>query len=141
MLLKHYKSLKKYCEKAVYGQQQGEMSSESPRNILEMLGSCSKETYLDSVKSSVLRTRAIMAHVDAMIKLYQIYCDTSLKPEDKRRYRIFEAIYLSDERGRMEDLCQSEHIDRSTYYRDVKESTEMLCALIFGADGLAAMRN
>jgi hypothetical protein len=79
----------------------------------------------------------IMAHVEAMLKLYKIYCETSGKAEDARRYRILHANYF--EKVKITDICEAENIDRSTY-RDNRESSEMLSALIFGADGLSAMR-
>lgn len=139
MLLKHYKSLRRYCEKAVY-KPGAEILPEGARDILETLGNCSKDTYIESVKSSVLRTRTIMSHVDAMIKLFEVYCETSDKPEDKRRFRILQATYFYQEKLSVEGICELEQIDKSTYYRDNRESTEMLSALIFGADGLSALK-
>jgi hypothetical protein len=137
MLLKHYTSLKEYCEKAIYSRSSID-SSEKPVEILESLGECSKEEYIESIKSSTIRTMTIMAHVEAMLKLYKIYCETSGKVEDERRYRILHANYF--EKVKIADICEAENIDRSTYYRDNRESSEMLSALIFGADGLSAMR-
>lgn len=132
-LLKHYHSLKKYCENALYAK-----SSENPVQILESLGNCKKEQYIESIKSSVERTKAIMSHVDTMLRVYQIYCATSDKPEDQRKYRVLQATYF--DKLKIDDICQSENIDRSTYYRDNRETNEMLSALIFGVDGLLAMR-
>ena len=60
------------------------------------------------------------------------------KAEDARRYRILHANYF--EKVKIADICEDENIDRITYYRDNRESSEMLSALIFGADGLSAMR-
>lgn len=137
MLLRHYNSLKKYCENAVYDRQTAAVS-ESPVEILETLGNCSKETYIESIKSSVQRTRVIMTHVEAMLQIYKIFCDSSDRLEDKRRYRILTATYFDG--IKIEDICIVEKIDRSTYYRDNRETTEMLSALIFGVDGLSAMR-
>ncbi|MDF2636098.1 MAG: hypothetical protein K0R78_2972 [Pelosinus sp.] len=62
--------------------------------ILESLGECTKEEYIESIKSSTIRTMTIMAHVEAMLKLYKIDCDTSGKAEDARRYRILHANYF-----------------------------------------------
>lgn len=114
MLLKHYTSLKEYYEKAVYSRSSTE-STEKPVEILESLGECTtKEEYIESIKSSTIRTMTIMAHVEAMLKLYKIYCDTSGKAEDARRYRILHANYF--EKVKIADICEAENIDRSTYY-------------------------
>lgn len=139
MLLKHYKSLKEYCKKAVYDRSTAAVSA-NPIEILESLGTCDKDMYIDAVKSSVVRTKTIMAHVDNMLKVYEIYCERSDKPEDTRRYRVLCAVYLAEDKMKMEEICKIENIDRSTYYRDNRDSTEMLSALIFGLDGLSAMR-
>jgi hypothetical protein len=44
------------------------------------------------------------------------------------------------EKVKIADICEAENIDRRNYYRDNRESSEMLSALIFGADRLLAMR-
>lgn len=144
MLLRHFSSLKEYCNNAVYNSETAQAARDcgSAIDILESLGTCSKDTYIDSIKSSVVRTQMIMAHVELMLELYQAYCNNSKRPEDARRYRVLQAAYLApeEEKQSIDDICQAENINRSTYFRDTKESTEMLSALIFGADGLSAMR-
>jgi hypothetical protein len=137
MLLRHYNSLKEYCEKAIYSRETM-AAAEKPVEILESLGGCTKDEYIESIKGSTIRTITIMAHVDAMLKLYKIYCETSGRPEDARKYRILQAVYF--DKVKIAEICETENIDRSTYYRDNRESSEMLSALIFGADGLSAMR-
>ena len=76
-----------------------------------------------------------MAHIDQMLKLYKIYCENSGKVEDERRYRIIQAVYF--DRQKIADLCESEGIDESTYYRDIREACSKLSALIFGIDGIS----
>jgi hypothetical protein len=137
MLLRHYNQLKQYCENAVYDRDSA-IKSQTAIEILESLGNCGKDMYIDSIKSSVVKTKTIMAHVDAMLKIYKIYCEESGKPEDIRKYRILYSTYF--EKCGMEAICRNEKIDRSTYFRDNRNSTEMLSALIFGADGLSAIR-
>lgn len=137
MLLKNYKSLKEFCDKAVCVPKSA-TATERPVEILESLGQCPKEKYIESIKSSRERTIAIMDHVKTMLKVYKICCEDSEKEEDGRRYRVLHATYF--EKSKIVDICQAEKIDRSTYYRDNRESSEVLSALIFGADGLSAMR-
>lgn len=139
LLLKHYRTLKDYCAKAIYDHKSAQ-ESQSPLEILESLGVCDRTTYIEAIKGSVGKTQMIMAHVERMIQVYQSYCQTSGKEEDKRRFRILQAAYLNEGVRKMEDICEMESIDRSTYFRDIKECVEMLSALIFGADGLAAVR-
>ena len=71
-----------------------------------------------------------MAHVEAMLKLYKIYCDTSGKAEDARRYRILHANYF--EKVKIADICEAENIDRSTYYEQPREFRDAKCFNIRG---------
>ena len=77
-----------------------------------------------------------MEHVREMLTLYKLSCERSDKPEDKRRYRTIERLYLLKEPWSAQEIAEEEGIDISTVYKDLNEAVRRLTALIFGIDGL-----
>ena len=140
LLLNNYQLLKDHCDNAVYDKNEV-LASEVGNNVIDVLDSLEgtdRHDYIMSIKASVTRTQVILAHIDEMIKIYRIYCETSDRPEDMRRYRILVKKYLEDVKPA--EICEEEGIDQSTYYRDSAEIAKKLSALIFGIDGLSGMR-
>jgi predicted DNA-binding protein YlxM (UPF0122 family) len=72
------------------------------------------------------------------MKIFKVLCDISDRPEDKRRYRVICQTFFND--VSMKTICEQEYIDKSTYYRDIREGIEKLSALFFGVDGLLEIR-
>jgi hypothetical protein len=141
LLLKNYKLLKDHCQSAVFDKKEVLRIQEG--NIIDLLDSLDaygKNDFIESIKNSVSRTQVIIAHIDAMMEIYRIYCEKSDKPEESRRYRIIRSSYFDDPEMPPAEICKLEGIDQSTYYRDKRASFESIGALIFGIDGLSAMR-
>lgn len=139
LLLKNYQLLKDHCENAVCSQSQV-VESESAFDILNSVDGYDKDTYIESIKRSVSRTKTIIAHIDKMLELYKIYCDTSHKVEEPRRYRVISSAYFDNPRPTIQEICRREGIDTRTYYRDSREAVIILGALFFGIDGLSDVR-
>ncbi|MDU2064408.1 MAG: DUF1492 domain-containing protein [Sporomusaceae bacterium] len=139
LLLKHYNLFKSHCENSVqYMNQVQESAEESAIEILDSLEECDTDIYVESIKRSVTRTFIILSHIDAMLGVYKSYCEASNKPEDMRRYRIVEMLYIDE--SEPADICEKVGIDQSTYYRDIRMACDMLSGLIFGIDGIYSMR-
>ena len=138
LLLENYILLHDHCQNAVYDKQQiinSEMiDSASALDILDSIDKYDKDAYIESIKKSTIRTRIILAHVDAMLELYHVYCERSKKKEDIRRYRVLTATYFEEQTP--EEIAEAENIDERTYYRDMRDAREKVSALIFGIDGL-----
>ena len=111
------------------------ITTERVVDVLDSLERYSSDIYIESIKKSVTRTYIILAYIDQMLKLYKIYCETSGKVEDERRYRVLQAVYLDKEK--IPTICEREGIDESTYYRDIREARSKLSALIFSIDGIS----
>jgi hypothetical protein len=139
LLLRNYQLLKKHTEKAVCESDPPEIKK-SAIDILDEIDDLDKTTYINSIKQSVAKTKIILAHIDEMMKIYKACCETSGRYEDIRRYRIIEYTYFCDPKPKIADVCSTEGIDISTFYRDSRDSCEKLSALIFGIDGLSGMR-
>ena len=98
--------------------------------------SSSLDMQVESIKTSVGRTQLIVEHVREMLRLYEISCERSKKPEDMRRYRIIKGLYLEENPKTIQEIADEEGIDISTAYKDLNAGIRRLTALIFGVDGL-----
>jgi hypothetical protein len=134
LLLKHYPLLNEHCKESVFNLPKA-ITTERVVDVLDSLERYSSDIYIESIKKSVTRAYIILAHIEQMLKLYKIYCETSGKAEDERRYRIIQAVYFDG--VKIASICESEGIDESTYYRDIREACGKLSALIFGIDGIS----
>jgi len=131
LLLKNYILLQEHCRKAVYDKTD---TVENAIDVFDAIEDLDRTTYVLAIKKSVARTQIILTHIEEMMKIYKILCDVSSKPEDQRRYRV--AMNTFFQKTDIKAICEQENIDKSTYYRDIRESCEKLSALFFGVDGL-----
>lgn len=135
LLLRNFRMFKEHTENAVF---EASQLDESAIDILDMMWEYSNdsELFVESIKKSVARTKIIMTHVIDMLALYETYCTRSNKPEDARRYRVIDKLYISDKPMTVREIATMEGIDDRTVYKDVDAACEKLSALIFGIDGL-----
>lgn len=135
LLLRNYRMFREHVENAIFEVSQ---LDENAIDILDMMWDTSStgELFVESIKKSVSRTQIIMTHVTDMLGLYEAYCLKSLKPEDGRRYRVIESLYIVDNPITVREIATREGIDDRTVYKDIDAACEKLSALIFGIDGL-----
>lgn len=135
LLLEHYRDFSDYGDKAIY--RIYEELDEDVIDIIEMMEGrrSDKDGRVESIEKGVMRTRAIMNHVNAMLKVYKKSCEDSPYPEEKRRYRVVEGLYLKKVPESVQDIAESEGIVERTVYKDVTAACKRLTALIFGIDG------
>lgn len=139
LLFKNYDLLKAHCENAIFDKDTLlEDDGACALDILDSIDDLDARVYIDAIRRSVSRTKIILAHIEQMIEVYRILCDSSQRPEEKRRWRIFYTYNI--EKMKIKDIVEAEHIDRSTYYRDVAVTMKTLSALIFGVEGLTSVR-
>lgn len=140
LLLKHYTMFKEHCANSIGRLHQLTSDDwDSAINILETLETQSPDIYIESIRRSVARTYVIVQHIDIMIKIYQVLCEKSDRPEDMRRYRIIKGLYIDSEKKNMDEIAEVENIDKRTCYRDINDACRKLSTLIFGVDGLYTM--
>lgn len=134
LLLRNYRMLKAHCDSAIFEANQIDISAV---DILDLMDSTlTSDVYVESIKRSAQRTYIIMSHIKEMLRIYEIYCNTSDKIEDQRRYNSLYSLYISDEVLSVPEIAQQECIDNRTVYKDIDMAVEKLTALIFGIDGL-----
>lgn len=90
------------------------------------------EFNVSSIVNSKARSAIMLAHIDAMIQAYQVICYSSKRPEEQRRYRVLEAMYLLDESIPASEIADRENIDIRTVYKDIDIACERMSALLFG---------
>ncbi len=134
-LVMNYRRFKKMCESSVYDK---ETTTEGDlKEILELMSGWHRNNDIEvlSIKDKVIRTRMIMNHVDAMLKVYEVQCYASPEPEEPRRFRIIKGLYLDEIPQTVQDLSEMESITVSTVYRDCEKAFRKLAVLFFGIDG------
>lgn len=90
------------------------------------------ESILKSVKSSPAKSAVLVNHILSILDIYKTWCERSGKEENKRRYRILCAMYISGDIKSAKAIALSETVDKSTVFKDVRAAIEILAFLIFG---------
>lgn len=134
-LILNYRRFKGMCDKSVYNRET--TTDDGLREVLELMQGNfkSKEFEILSIKDKVVRTKMIMDHVDAMLEIYKRQCEHATDPEESRRYRVIEGLYLLPEPKTVRDIAEEEAITTSTVYRDCDKAYKRLSILFFGIDG------
>jgi len=134
LLLKNYRELVRHSQNAIY--ETAQLDDDSLFDILDVMGISKGNHYIESIKASTERTQIILAHVNKMLMLYRIYCENSSAMEDKRRFRVLNALYIQEPPKTREQIAKDEFVDVRTIARDVKNATEKITFLLFGIDGI-----
>lgn len=129
LLLKNYRAFVKHSEKI-----KEELTTDQQEKAMDEL--YADDFALESIKRSKQRTLALVQFMQRMLNVYRIMCEESNNPEDKRRYQVIYAMYLSDTKMTAEEIAKCHFIDRSTVFRDVNKACETLSVLIFGVDAI-----
>ena len=121
LLMRNYRDLKEHADK-----------------ILNLMSEWVREeaSTVDSIKKSAARTRLIMDHINEMLQIYQAACERSKRPEDTRRYGVLYDYYISPENLSLEEIAEKYSVDTRTIYRDIRDATARITALLFGVDGI-----
>lgn len=133
LLLKKYRGLSDYATNAIYSTAQ--LCSDGTDEVLKIMGVDLGERYeVDSIRNSVIITRMIMEHIDAMLDTYKERCEKSSRQEVRRRWRELDSLYLSDEAKTVQEIADQEHVSVSMVYQDLDICCEDLSSLFFGLD-------
>lgn len=87
---------------------------------------------VSAIVRSKARSAIMLAHIDAMLRTFEIICCNSKKPEEQRRYRVIEGLYLKENPLSVKEIAEAEGVDTSTIYKDVDAACEKMSALLFG---------
>ena len=95
------------------------------------------EIYIESIKSSKMRTAIIVKHIQDMLSMYEIFCERSDNEEERRRYRVLKMRYIDDPGINVGEIAEQENVAIRTVYKDLDKAIKRLSALIFGIDGIS----
>lgn len=145
ILLDHYRLFKEHAEESIF-----ELTSidEQQLTAIEILDAMMQlpvdkgEIAVESIRNSAIRTHIVVEHIEAMLGIYEVYCEKSLKPEDLRRWDVINTLYLKDIPQGMtktdvyNDLADKYYVSDRQIRMDVDNALIKLTALIFGIDGV-----
>lgn len=132
LLLENYREFKIHAQRAVF-------SVERAINVIDILElmwdpSHNSEAVIESIKKNAVRTKVIMAHIDAMLCAYKKLCEESGNPADMRKYNTLFLRYISDVPMTCKEIAEINHLEIRTVYRDVDEAIRKMECLLFGLD-------
>lgn len=139
LLLRNYRMFKAHAENAVYAAQ--EACDDDAYDIIDLMSDrfSDNDVFVESIKRSAERTVTIVNHIDTMLRLYGVYCNTSGSQEEIRRWHVINGLYISGQPKTVRQLANDYSCTERTIYRDIDEACEKIAALIFGIDGIKKM--
>lgn len=128
-LFSHYREIKAHAEDAIADM--ADMDEEDYdffKNLMEEDRSIDVQTII----TSKVRSAIMLAHIDAMLLKYEQIAMASKRPEEKRRFKALEAIYISDDAQTVQDIAAQENVHERTVYKDLDVAYARMSALLFG---------
>ena len=133
LLVIKYSWLKSYAGNAV--SELTQLLSEEELIFLESMGMDNLESRkVESIKDRMVFTQTVLGHIDTMLELYKNKCLNSERDEVRRRWRVLEAMYLTDNVANPDDVADAEHINTRTVFKDLNVAIQDLSGLFFGID-------
>lgn len=138
VLLEKYRYLTEYANKSVYTLEQAEQVNEGIADIeaLTKFGIFDDDKTLHNLKRGVMTVNMLMTHINNMLEVYRISCESSSSVTRQRQYRVIYHMYLAEDRKSTKEIAEMEGEELRTIQNDAKAAREDLTALIFGLDGL-----
>lgn len=129
LLLKNYRSFVAHCDEL-----QDKLTAIQEAETLNEL--YTEDYAVESIKRSKHRTMVMTRFIQQMVGVYRSMCESSGTPEDLRRYKIIEALYISENKMTVEKLAEFHKVEVRTVYNDINNAAKALSVLVFGVDGL-----
>lgn len=95
---------------------------------------------VDVICSMRRKTGLMMSHVDKMLVVYKALCQSSINPDEARRWEALNLRYIADERMNIDDIAEKLGIDKRTFYRDVGRAMEDMAVLLFGIEAIGTWK-
>lgn len=134
LLLKHYRDLKDRCNKGVYDSRMLDQRTRFEQ-IEDLMQGRDDDIILDSTYRSILRTRTMVADIEAMMKAYKADAQRGTDTE-KRRVQVIFWFYIAKKRMDTGQLAKKFGVSRRQIQMDLREAEAHLSAKYFGVDGL-----
>lgn len=127
LLLNNYRSLLLHCEKLKDDLEELEETSIQELDIEEI-----NLESIESIKKSKTKTIAMVYFIQGKIEAYKKTCSTS----ELKYFRVLEKKYITEKKYTIQEIADSEHIDRATVHRHLNKAMEELPVIFFGVDAI-----
>lgn len=129
LLLRNYRTFAKHCSEV-------KLELNELDEMFELAEQEADEFKVLSIKNSKEKTLAIVKFINRMLKMYEIMCKETDKPEDLRRYSVVYSMYFDESKKTAEQIAAEQHVAVRTVFSDIEKACKELSVLIFGIDGM-----
>jgi hypothetical protein len=126
LLLENYNYFHAHADKSIYSSEQLESIDE-----LGDISDYKPHMLIESIKKSSYKTYIMLAHIDKMLKIYEIYAKQE-GDKQARAFNVLKRYYVDKEK--INDIAAAEGISERTAQYDLQEGIKMLAGFIFGFD-------
>lgn len=137
MLLNKYRIFNEHIDNATYKKEQiTEASAVDWLNEMYDPNNRADAVVL-SILNNALKTRIMVEHINKMVGIYEIYCnsvDEKNKVKMQRRYDAFYGRYIAPKRVKYEYVSEIWGVDIRTIQNDINEAINDFSSLLFGID-------
>ena len=96
---------------------------------------------VSSICSMQRKTKLMMSHVDKMLTAYEAMCLDSDNPDEVRRWNALYLRFLGENPMKTDKVAEELHIDKRTFYRDIRRAMEDLAVLLFGIEAIGTWKH
>ena len=96
---------------------------------------------VSSICSMRRKTKLMMSHVDKMLTAYEAMCLDSDNPDEVRRWNALYLRFLGENPMKPDKVAEELHIDKRTFYRDIRRAMEDLAVLLFGIEAIGTWKH
>lgn len=124
ILVENYRMLSKHCE-----------GIGADLEIYEEYVFDPAQLELHTLMKYKAKTKKMLNYFDGMLSTYKEFCQKT-GPMADRRFKIFYALYIDEDKKSADDVADFYNLDRSTVFRDAKKATQEMSIFLFGLDSL-----
>lgn len=96
---------------------------------------------VSSICSMQRKTKLMMSHVDKMLAAYEAMCLESGSADEVRRWNALRLRFLDETPMKPEKVAEELHIEKRTFYRDIRRAMEDLAVLLFGIEAIGTWKH
>ena len=133
LLMKNYRDFNATCDNAVARVQDSEecIDFEALMNPLK-----DPDEFIESIKRSAIRTKVMVEHVNAMLRVYKHIATNWGSPEDLRKFDTLYYLYIADEPMTIDEIADFHSVTPRMAYIDLEDATQRAASLFWGASWL-----
>lgn len=127
LLLNNYRALVLHCRKMKDDLEELEETSIQELDIEDI-----NLESIESIKKSKTKSMSMVYFIQAKIEAYKKTCST----DELKYFRVLEKRYITEKKYTLQEIADSEGIDRATVHRRLNKAMEDLPVIFFGVDAI-----